>query len=134
GRDAVAAGVGAGVCWEGSSGPAGGEPGAGAAFAGRDQRELFGREGAAAVSSCDDDGAALARLLQRHLLVAADRQSVSGADRLHDDRGDEDQLVLGTVEASHPSIVFAPDAEIFKRWIRLTSARSATSAGAIWPG
>src|SRR6266581_1884689 len=81
-RDAIAAGVGAGLCWEGSSGPAGGEPGEGAAFAGGDQRELFGREGVAAVSSCDDDGAALARLLQRHLLVAADRQSVSGADRL----------------------------------------------------
>src|SRR6266404_1543837 len=94
-RDAAAAGFGAGLCWEGSSGPTGGGAGEGRARAGGDQRELFEREGAAAVSSGDDDGAAVVQLLQWHLRFAADRQGVSGADRLPDDRG------AGSARLSH---------------------------------
>ena len=45
------------------------------------------RAGSAAVRSADDDGAASARLCERHLLVAADRQGGGGAGGLHDDRG-----------------------------------------------
>src|SRR6266853_2945217 len=85
-RDAAASGLGAGLRWQGSFGAAGGEPGSGAALAGGDQRELLWREGSAAVRSGDDDGAAVVQLLQRRLLVATDRQGVSGADRLPDDR------------------------------------------------
>src|SRR5262249_8340235 len=70
-RDAAASGIGAGFRRHGSSGPAGGEPGARAAVAGGDQRELFRREGAASLSSGDDDGAAALQLLRRPLLVAA---------------------------------------------------------------
>src|ERR1700730_1312220 len=85
-RDAAASGIGAGLRWQGSSGTVGGESGAGAALAGGDQRELLWREGSATLPSGDDDGAAVAQLLQRHLFVATDRQGVSGADRLPDDR------------------------------------------------
>ena len=81
--DAVA-GEGSGVCRQGSPGAVRVEPGGRGDRSGGDRAGLPRRSGSAAVRSGDDDGAFALRLLQRGLLVAADRQGLPGTRRLHE--------------------------------------------------